>query len=216
MADPRSDMAALRGLGVAPPGRGPSNPTPSGDQAPPAATPSKSEAATKPAKKAPGRRAPAKRPTTSTGAARAPQPPPREGGTEPVADDRRSRHTTVYLEAAARAALEERLSADRDATVADVMLGAVRAAVPQLREERRPPPGLVDDALPPPPRRRRRRRVEDGRAVPVRFSSAEREALDRLGEELDRSVSGLVSAALTLGPKAPSPPARRQRSTAKR
>jgi len=116
-------------------------------------------------------------------------------------DNRRSRHTTVYLEAAARAKLEERLQSDPDATVADVMLDAVRAGVPQLREERRPPPMATgDDVLPPPPRRRRRRRVEDGRAVPVRFSVAEREALDHLSEELDSSVSGLVSAALVLGP----------------
>jgi len=116
-------------------------------------------------------------------------------------DNRRSRHTTVYLEAAARTKLDERLQSDADATVADVMLDAVRAGVPQLREERRPPPMATgDDVLPPPPRRRRRRRVEDGRAVPVRFSVAEREALDYLSEELDCSVSGLVSAALVLGP----------------
>ena len=115
----------------------------------------------------------------------------------PPIDERRSRHTTVYLEAAARASLEDRLGADPDATVADVMLGAVRAALPELREEQRPPPAATsDDPLPPPPRRRRRRRVEDGRAVPVRFSPAEREALDRLGDELDRSISALISAAL--------------------
>jgi hypothetical protein len=117
------------------------------------------------------------------------------------ADDRRSRHTTVYLEAPARARLEERLAGDADLTVADAMLDAVRSTVPWLREQRpAPPEARPDDPLPPPPRRRRRRHVEDGRAVPVRFSPAERDALDRLGEELDLSVSGLISEALVAAP----------------
>ena len=93
--------------------------------------------------------------------------------------------------------LQERLDRDPELTVADAMLDAVRYSVGGMRARRaaevqeRP-----NDPLPPPPPRRRRRRVEDGRAVPVRFSPAEREALERLGEELDLSVSALISEAL--------------------
>ncbi|MGH9154900.1 MAG: hypothetical protein ACRD1K_03400 [Acidimicrobiales bacterium] len=128
-----------------------------------------------------------------------------------AADDRRSQHTTVYLEATARARLGEALHADPEATVADAMLGAVRSGLPQLRSTQlAEPPAIADDPLPPPPRRRRRRRVEDGRAVPVRFSRAERDALDRLGEELGLSVSGLISEALALGSGEPAPGGNRQ------
>lgn len=191
MADPRAEMAALRGIGVGPPARtGADRPQASTALSPAAATPAPSPepAATK-----------ARRATTKKSSSRRSPEPAQAPPAPPAAEDRRSRHTTVYLEGPARARLEERLDADRDATVADVMLGAVRAGVGELREGRPAAPAVgADDPLPPPPRRRRRRRVEDGRAVPVRFSAAEREALDRLGQELDMSVSGLISAALVL------------------
>ncbi|MFN2504743.1 MAG: hypothetical protein ABR540_11080 [Acidimicrobiales bacterium] len=207
MADPRAEMAALRDIGVGPPPR------------PAAAAPASSEATPPaPPKTSPATAAKARRPAKKSSSV----PSPRGRAVEPVqapvgppsVEDRRSRHTTVYLEAPARVRLEERLEADPDATVADVMLGAVRAGIAELRQGRPPTPAITaDDPIPPPPRRRRRRRVEDGRAVPVRFSTAEREALDRLGQELDMSVSGLISAALAV----PSPQsARRTPATAKR
>ena len=208
MADPRAEMAALRGIGVGPPPR-PAAETP---QAPPKVP---ADTAPKPSS---GTAAKANPPAKRSSSAPSPRRPPVEPIQTPVAppsvEDRRSRHTTVYLEAPARARLEERLDADPDATVADVMLGAVRAGIAELRQGRpAPPAAAADDPIPPPPRRRRRRRVEDGRAVPVRFSAAEREALDQLGQELDMSVSGLISAALGL----PAPQsARGTRAAAKR
>ena len=186
MADPRAEMAALRGIGVGPPPR-PAAESPQASPAAPAVSPPKPPPAT--AAKAPPKK------SSSAPSAEPTQPPV----VPPSAEDRRSRHTTVYLEAPARARLESRLEADPDATVADVMLGAVRAGIAELRQGRpATPAAAADDPIPPPPRRRRRRRVEDGRAVPVRFSAAEREALDQLGQELDMSVSGLISAALGL------------------
>lgn len=183
MADPRADMAALRGIGVAPPTR---------SAAPNASTADSSTAATPPSTPSTPRNS--GRPVKRSIAERSPAEPP-----EPVEEGRRSRHTTVYLEAAARARLAEGLETDPDATVADVMLGAVRAGIGTLRAGRPPTPAVpTDDPIPPPPRRRRRRRVADGRAVPVRFTTAERQALDRLSRELDMSVSGLISAALVL------------------
>ena len=208
MADPRAEMAALRGIGVGPPPR-PAAETPQASPEAPAVTPPKPSSATT---------AKADRPPKKSSSAPSPHRRPAEPVQTPVGppsvEDRRSRHTTVYLEAHARARLEERLEADPDATVADVMLGAVRAGIAELRQGRPATPAVAaDDPIPPPPRRRRRRRVEDGRAVPVRFSAAEREALDRLGQELDMSVSGLISAALGL----PAPQsARRTPATAKR
>ena len=191
MADPRAEMAALRGIGVGPPPRPPAG-SPQASPEAPAVTPPKPPAtgakAARPTKKSSGAPSPRRRTAEPT------QPP----ALPPSVEDRRSRHTTVYLEAPARARLEERLEADPDATVADVMLGVVRAGIAELRQGRPAPAAAADDPIPPPPRRRRRRRVEDGRAVPVRFSAAEREALDRLSQELDMSVSGLISAALGL------------------
>ena len=192
MADPRAEMAALRGIGVGPPPR-PAAGSPQAEPEAPAVTAPKPPPATgakagRPPKTSSSAPSPRRRPAEPT------QPP-----AGPSVEDRRSRHTTVYLEAPARARLEERLEADPDATVADVMLGAVRVGIAELRQGRpATPAAAADDPIPPPPRRRRRRRVEDGRAVPVRFSAAEREALDQLGQELDMSVSGLISAALGL------------------
>ena len=208
MADPRAEMAALRGIGVGPPPR-PAAGSPQAEPEAPAVTAPKPPPAT-------GAKA-GRLPKTSSSAPsprRRPAEPTQPPAAPPSVEDRRSRHTTVYLEAPARARLEERLGADPDATVADVMLGAVRAGIAELRQGRPPPPAAAaDDPIPPPPRRRRRRRVEDGRAVPVRFSAAEREALDQLGQELDMSVSGLISAALGL----PAPQsARRTPAAAKR
>lgn len=192
MADPRADMAALRGIGVAPPERSKTAPTtaPPPTAAPPEPPP------------APSRRSPGTKRASSRSTA-APRPDRAAPPVEPTAgEDRRSRHTTVYLEGPARARLDERLKADPEATVADVMLDAVRAGYARLRQERPGQPAPApDDPIPAPPRRRRRRRVEDGRAVPVRFSPGEREALDRVGGELDLSISGLISTALTLAPE---------------
>lgn len=199
MADPRADMAALRGIGVRPPARPPA----AGSEAPEAPTPATTSAP--PAASAAAQR---RRPKAGTASSRRSPTELAAPVGPPAAQDRRSRHTTVYLEAPARDRLEEGLEADRDATVADVMLGAVRTAIGELRKGRPAAhPTAADDPIPPPPRRRRRRRVEDGRAVAVRFSLAEREALDRLGEELDMSLSGLISAALVLptGPSAKRP-----------
>lgn len=207
MADPRAEMAALRGIGVGPPPR-PAAPTPQASpEAPDAAPPKPSPAIVAGAGPA------AKKSSSGPSSRRRPAEPVRAPAQPPAEDDRRSRHTTVYLEGPARARIEERLEADPDATVADVMLGAVRAGIAELRQSRPAPPATTaDDPIPPPPRRRRRRRVEDGRAVPVRFSAAEREALDGLGQELDMSVSGLISAALVL----PAQSARQTPARAKR
>ena len=189
MADPRAEMAALRGIGVAPPARSEAAPAAPPSVAPPTPTPA-------PTRRSPGTKR-AGRPTA------APKPDRAAPPVEPAAGEhRRSRHTTVYLEGPARARLDERLKAEPEATVADVMLEAVRAGYARLRQERPAQPAPApDDPIPAPPPRRRRRRVEDGRAVPVRFSPREREALDRVGGELDLSISGLISAALTLAPE---------------
>lgn len=189
VADPRSEMAALRDLGVPPPAR-PAAP-------PPEPAPTKAADDRAPAKRA-AKRTPVVRPAGPAAVRRAEATDPPAQAPSP--QERRSRHTTVYLEAPARARLDALLEADPDATVADAMLEAVRAGVSAMRKARPDArPRAADDPIPAPPRRRRRRRVEDGRAVPVRFSESEREALDRLGVELDLSVSALISTALLAG-----------------
>lgn len=175
MADPR-DVSALRDLGMAPPAR----PATAGQLTAPAVS-----------------AAPVRKPRRATASPAASSEPPSIASAAATLDDRRSQNTTVYLDGTARARLEGILQADADSTVADAMLDAVRSAVGTLRGSRAPTPVVAaDDPLPPPPQRRRRRRVEDGRAVPVRFSRAEREALDHLGRELGLSVSGLIAEAL--------------------
>lgn len=197
MADPRADMAALRQLGLPPPA--PARPRPTATS-PPAKVARGKSGAEAPAR-APQARGPEKaKPRGRKRADDERKPVPHEGEPEGPSEGRRSHHTTVYLEGAARTVLEQRLRDDPEATVADAMLDAVRSALDRLQQEQAPPPGLAaDDPLPPPPRRRRRRRIEDGRPVQVRLSIAEREALDRIAGELGLSVSALISASLLAG-----------------
>jgi hypothetical protein len=187
MADPRAQVAALRDLGLKPPAR----PSPTIPDPPPRPPDAGIDDQTR--QPAPRESARPARGTTAK-PSKVPSAVP-----VPALDSRRSRSTTVYLAVDARRSLEEAQRRDPDATVADLMLAAVRAQIVSLRAHHvAPSPPAADDPLPIAVRPRRRRRVNDGRPVPVRFSPAELAGLNSLAAELGESVSSLISAALSV------------------
>ncbi len=205
MADPRAGIEALRELGqpteagpsraldLAPPPRRPASEQPQREKPYPS-TPEPPSRAARVGERPP--RTAERQPRVTASSPPPPVPDRPHSATNP--EQRRSVSMTIYLDATARQALQLARDRDSDATVADVMLNAIRATIGELRREHEHEHEAFDpdDPLPPPPRQRRRRHVSDGRPVPVRLSPAERTAVDGLAADLDLSVSALVSVAL--------------------
>jgi hypothetical protein len=146
-----------------------------------------------PSRTAPRRRAATPRPTGShSEAAETPSP----GTSSPV-------NITITLTLGAAELLERARGGGVDdgavprATLREVVLNAVRNNTDELR--RRHPTNVDPSGAIPRVRVKKRRRLEGyGKKVPVRLYRVEKEALDVLADELDVSVSAMVTEALEL------------------